>query len=451
MYSNSFRFSRRARGGAVIAMAVALVCVASGCAPGGSAPGNTDATNVTAHTLGDAQVSLTLYDGQGLKPLDDALIAAFQKQHPNVTIAATYDPDNVTSQNQPRRLASETPPDLTRVVSVTANSKAGLLTDLTPYQDLYGWNNMPATQLVQFRAANGVAGSGALYAKPSGFTMTGLYYNKQLAQQIGMDTPPRSVAELTGLFASAKKAGLYGLVVGNKEGTGVFPFQLLLNSGMGVAGVSNWVFNAPGATIDTPEATAAAEQIVRWGKAGYFPEGVNGLDATAADAMFAAGKGVFYAWGNWAAVNLDKTMPGKIGFIPMPPAQAGGQLAAMSDAATAFGIPAKSKHKDAAAAFLDFLSSDKARQIAIENGFMPSGLASQAVPTVPKDSVMSDVVKAFTAVSAAGGQVPFVQNATAAIANQAWNPESQRLYGGEIGPEEFVRNVQATYKSEIEK
>lgn len=443
------RFSRPVRSSALAATALILALVATACAPGGSSSGTVDTTPGDAKPLGDDPVTLTLYDGQGLKTIDDALIAAFQQKHPNVTIDATYDPDNVTSQNQPRRLASETPPDLTRVVSVTANSKSGLLTDLTPYQDLYGWDKMPATQLVQFRAEDGVAGSGPLYAKPSGFTMTGLYYNKQLAQQIGMTTPPTSTAELTELFASAKAAGLAGLVVGNKEGAGVFPFQLLLNSGMGVDDVSKWVFNAPGATVDSPEAIAAADQIVQWSKAGYFPDGVNGLDATAADSLFAEGKGVFYAWGNWAAVNLDKTMPGQVGFIPMPPTKAGGQLAAMSDAATAFGIPSKSKHKDAAAAFLDFLSSDEARQIAIDNGFMPTGLESQSVPTVPTGSVLSDVVQAFTEVSKAGGQVPFVQNATAAIQNQAWTPESQRLYGGEISPKEFVSNVQKTYASEV--
>lgn len=150
MYKNPTRFSRSARGGSVIAMAVAVAFIASGCAPGGSAPDKPNSTPVTANTLGEDPVTLTLYDGQGLKTLDDALIAAFQDQHPNVTIDATYDPDNVTSQNQPRRLASDTPPDLTRVVSVTANSKDGLLTDLTPYQDLYGWDEMPKTQLVQF-------------------------------------------------------------------------------------------------------------------------------------------------------------------------------------------------------------------------------------------------------------------------------------------------------------
>ena len=162
-------------------------------------------------------------------------------------------------------------------------------------------------------------------------------------------------------------------------------------------------------------------------------------------------KGVFFPWGNWDAANLDRTMPGKVGFMPMPPAAAGGQVAAMSDAATAFGIPARSDHKDAAALFLDFLSGDEARQIAIDNGFMPSGTPDQAPPQIKSGSVLDDVVTAFNDVSKAGGQVPFVQNATAGIANQAWNPESQLLLGGKTTPQEFVSHVQAKYESEIDR
>ena len=275
--------------------------------------------------------------------------------------------------------------------------------------------------------------------------MTGLYYDKANAAKIGMTNPPASVEELTALMAKAKSAGLVPMVVHNKEGGGVFPFQLLLNSMLGPDKVAAWVFNAPDATIDTPEAVKAAQQVADWNKAGYFPDGVNGLDANAADALFASGKAVFFPWGNWDAANIDKTLPGKAGFIPMPPATAGGQLGAMSDAATAFGIPAKAKNKDAAALFLDFLSSDEARQIAVDNGFMPSGTDDQAAPTIPAGSVKNDVVAAFKQVSAAGGQTPFVQNATAGISNQAWNPETQLLLGGKSDPQKYVANIQAKY------
>ena len=445
------RHARRVVTGVLGTLAVAGAAACSAPGPAASVAAADSTPTSVSTSIGSEPVSLTLYDGQGLKNVDDALIAAFTKKHPNVTITPTYDPDNVTTQNQPRQLASATPPDLVRVISVAAGTKNNLLTNLDAYATAYGWDTMPASQLAQFRAKDGVAGSGSLYAKASGFTMTGLYYNKKLAAKVGMTTPPASIGELTALMDTAKTDGLVGMVVANKEGGGVFPFQLLINSSMGPEKVSDWVFNAPGATIKTPEAVAAAKQVQEWNAAGFFPESVNALDATSANAIFAADKGLFFPWGNWEAANLDKTMPGEVGFIAMPPATAGGKVAAMSDAATAFGIPSKSKNKDAAAAFLDFLSSDEARQIAIDNGFMPSGLESQAAPTIKPGSVLADVTKAFTEVSAAGGQVPFVQNATAGIANRAWNPESQLLLGGSTTPEQFVTNVQAKYEEELKR
>ena len=444
--------TRRAATGMLGLLTVAGVAACGAPGPASSGGSSAEQTPTAVSTsIGSSPVTLKLYDGQGLKAVDEALIAAFTKKFPNVTITPTYDPDNVTTQNQPRQLASATPPDLVRVISVTAGTKNSLLTNLDAYATAYAWDKLPPSQLAQFRAKEGVAGSGSLYAKASGFTMTGLYYNKKLVQQIGMTAPPASVEELTGLMTKAKAAGLTGMVVANKEGGGVFPFQLLINSSMGPEKVSQWVFNAPGATINTPEAVAAAKQVQDWNKAGLFPESVNALDATAADALFASSKGVFFPWGNWDAANLDKTMPGQVGFMPMPPVTAGGQVGAMSDAATAFGIPSKSKNKDAAAAFLNFLSSDEARQIAVDNGFMPSGLSSQAAPSITAGSVLQDVTKAFAAVSAANGQVPFVQNATAGISNRAWNPESQLLLGGSSTPEKFVANVQAKYDEELKR
>jgi multiple sugar transport system substrate-binding protein/raffinose/stachyose/melibiose transport system substrate-binding protein len=439
-------------GGVLGALAVAGAAGCSAPGPAASDAAAVDATPTAVSTsVGSQPVTLRLYDGQGLKAVDDALIAAFTKKHPNVTITPTYDPDNVTTQNQPRQIASATPPDLVRVISVTAGTKNDLLTNLDAYATAYGWDRLPASQLAQFRQKDGVAGSGSLYAKASGFTMTGLYYNKKLAARVGMTTPPASVDELTGLMTKAKAAGLTGMVVANKEGGGVFPFQLLINSSMGADAVSKWVFNAPGATIDTPQSVAAARQVQQWNKDGLLPASVNALDATAADALFAGDKGLFFPWGNWDAANLDKTMAGQVGFFPMPPATSGGRVAAMSDAATAFGIPTKSQHKDAAAAFLDFLSSDEARQIAVDNGFMPSGRTDQKAPSIRAGSVLTDVSKAFADVSAANGQVPFVQNATAGISNRAWNPESQLLLGGSSTPEQFVQHVQSTYEEELKR
>lgn len=435
-----------------LAAAVAMAACSGPGPSGGSGGGAANNTPMSVNTsIGTNPVTLKLYDGQGLKAIDDALIAAFTKKYPSVTITPTYDPDNVTTQNQPRQLASATPPDLIRVISVTAGTKNNLLTNLDAYSKAYGWDKLPPSQLAQFRAQNGVAGSGSLYAKASGFTMTGLYYSKAVAQQVGMSAPPTTVDEVTSLMGKAKAAGLTGMVVANKEGGGVFPYQLLLNTEMGPDKVSAWVFNAEKATIDTPESVKAAQQVEDWNTAGYFPPGINALDANGGQSLFESKKALFFPWGNWYASAVDKALPGDVGFFPMPASSSGGKPAAMSDAATSFGIPAKSTNQDAAAAFLNFLSSDEARQIAIDNGFMPSGTADQKAPTIKDGSVLNDVTKAFAVISAANGQVPFVQNATAGISNQGWNPESQLWLGGKETSQQFVTNIQAKYQSELKR
>lgn len=440
-----------ARRSLAAAATAAVVAVLAACgAPGAASGGGSDASPASVSTTPPTSpVTLKLYDGQGLSKIDNALIAAFHQEYPTITIKPTYDPDNVATQNQPRQLASATPPDLIRVISIASGTKDNLLTNLDAFSKAYGWDQLPPSQLAQFEATDGVAGSGSLYAKPSGFTMTGLYYNKEVAKKLGITTPPADIAELDKQLAQAKQAGVTPMVVANKDGGGLFPFQLLLNTAMGPDKVAAWVFNAANATIDTSEAVDAASKVAEWNKEGYFPSGVNGLDATAADAAFASGKALYFPWGNWDATNLDTTMPGKVGFVPMPAQTAGGKLAAMSDAATAFGIPSKSKNKDAAGLFLNFLSSDQARQIAVDNGFMPSGPSEAAAPSIKPGSVMNDVVAAFAKVSADGGQVPFVQNATAGISNQAWNPESQLLLGGKESAEQFIKNVQTTYQGEL--
>lgn len=438
---------------AVATLAVVGLGALTACAPGSSAdPTSAAPPESVSTTLGSEPIELTLYDGQGLKKLDEALIAGFEKQYPNVTITGTWDPDDVTTQNQPRQLSSANPPDLVRLISVTDSVKNGLVTNLDPYATAYGWDELPASQLVQYRVSDdGVAGSGSLYAKPSGFTMTGLYYNKDLAQQIGMTQPPASVDELTTLLGKAKSAGLQPIMTGNQQGGAVLSYQMILNTSMGVKPTSDWVFTVAGATIDNPESIKAATVLDEWNKAGYLPEGINGIDGATASGEFTKGTGVFYPSGNWDATTLNTSMPGNVGFMAMPPITTGDDPAATSDAATAFGISAKSANKDAAAAFLNYLSSDEARQAAVDAGFMPSGTAAQPAPTIPADSVLNEVQSAFQAVSAASGQVPFVQNATPGISNRAWNPESQLLLDGQSTPEEFVANVQKEYESELSR
>lgn len=443
-HSNRGRWARRfaaVAGAAILPSTVA-------CAPPGSGYTTTAPTEPVAvrTDLGTDPIELTLYDGAGLKKIDEALIAAFTERHPNVTITARYDPDEVQAVNAPRVLASDNPPDIARIIALPAAVANRQLTELDPWADAYGWNELPEGQMAMYRVDDAaVRGTGPQYTMASGFTLTGLYYNKDLANRIGMTSPPTTVEDFEQALAAAKTAGLVPIMAGNKSAQVTFLVQMMLNASLGRDAVNDWVFNAPGATLDTPAGVDAAAVVADWAANGYFPQDTNGTDATAAAGRFAAGEALFYASGNWDAAALQTKMGGNVGFV-LPPAPAGEPVLAMSDPVSNFAIPSGSDDKNAAAAFLDFLRSEAGRQAAVDAGFAPSGTGE--VPATAPGSLGAQIQAAFGRLVASGGQVQFVQNATNGMSG-TWLPQVQMLAAGRTTPAEMMGAVQSAYEQDL--
>lgn len=433
----------------VLGVSACALFTLAACAPpgGGSAPAASEAAPTDVSTeLGEEPIELTLYDGAGLKAKDEALIEAFEKKYPNVTITGRYDPDDVQAQNAPRVLASDDPPDIARVIALSDVAGDGLLTKLDAYADVYNWDELPEGQLAQYRVnEDGVRGEGSQYTLADGFTVTGFYYNKKLAEQLGMTTPPQTMEELEGLLAKAKDADKVPIMAGNQTGGVVFTTQMMLNNALGSGSINEWVFHAPEATIDTPEAAGAVGTIQDWVEAGYFPADTNGTDATGALGRFANDESLFFFSGNWDAAALDEQMGENVGFF-LPPAPEGAKQATMSDPASNFAVPVGSDDKDAAAAFLNFLRSEEARQAVADVGFAPSGEGK--VPATKEGSVNTQIQEAFAQLVEADGQVQFVQNATNGLTT-TWNSEVQRLVDGSTTPEDLLTAVQRQYESEL--
>lgn len=438
----------RAAKARMTALACAAIVVLPACAPPGSS--NTrSAENAPVRVstdLGDAPIELTLYDGAGLKKIDDALIAAFTEEHPNVTITARYDPDDVQAVNAPRVISSSDPPDIARIIALPAAVRNNQLTDLDPWAAVYGWDQLPAGQQAMYRVdENGVRGAGPQYTMASGFTVTGLYYNKELAARIGMTDPPTSLDDFQQALAAAKAAGIVPVMAGNKSGQVTFSIQMTLNSLLGRDAVNDWVFNAPGATLDTPDGVDAVAIVADWAAEGYLPKDTNGTDSTSATGRFASGEALFYASGNWDAATLQQKMGDNVGFI-LPPARDGDRPVAMSDPVSNFAIPAGSDRKNAAAAFLDFLRSTEARQVAVDAGFAPSGTGP--APTTEPGTLGAEIQAAFAILVTAGGQVQFVQNATNGMSS-TWLAQTQMLVAGKTTPAEMMHAVQSAYEQDL--
>jgi raffinose/stachyose/melibiose transport system substrate-binding protein len=382
------------------------------------------------------------------------LAEEFTKQFPNVTWDISQDQFANLITSTPLVLASDNAPDLLRLPTMVSFAKDGLLMNLDSYAEAFGWNDWPVPQLNQNRIdADGVRGSGTLYAMGLNYSLTGVFYNKELAAQIGMTEAPKTVAEFEGLLAAAKTAGLQPIMIWGsaKSGMGLaFPLQQLMAAYGPVDPINEWIFGKAGATIDTPSNLVAAQKLEEWIKAGYFPVDVNAIEYTDAAARFGAGEGVFTFNGDWQNTGYDTAMPGNVGFFLMPPAEDGGPYAAMSAPLT-FGIAAKAKNPDCAAFFLNWVASnDAAREIDVAiGGSNPGGPAGATMPEVAAGSVTAETLAAGPVMGADGGAMDFIANATSSIFAQGWTPELQKMVGGQQDAAGLLKAVQAEYEREL--
>jgi raffinose/stachyose/melibiose transport system substrate-binding protein len=434
-----------------------MLALAACSSPGGTAPTSTSASTSSATfaggtpSCGTTPVSLSTYIETGF-PTPNKLSEEFTKQYPNVTFNIREDQFAVITQNAPRVLVDD-PPDLMRLPQVSELAKDGLLLNLDPYAKAFGWDKWPASQLEQMRVqANGRRGDGSLYAMGLNFSMTGVFYNKELAAKFGMTSAPTTLAELDADLKKAKEAGLTPAAQFNGGATGglAFPLQGLMAAYGDASAINAWIFQKPGATIDTPTNLQAAEHLKSWIDAGYFASDINSIDYATMMSRFIDGKSVFIFNGDWESGNLDAKMAGNVGFFLMPPAAAGGKFGAMSAPLT-YGISAKAKHPDCAAFFLNWVATnDKARMIDVQvGGSHPMGPADAFMPSIDASTVTAQTLAAGAQIGADNGAMDFIANATGAIYAKSWTPNLQKMDAGQLDAKGLLSAVQGDYQSEI--
>lgn len=438
----------------VAAVAAAAALLLAACAPGGNSEAGPMPSKPVATGVGSEPVTLKLLVTSGVDvPYFTALGKLFHARYGNVTVKVESQDYAALTTNIAHILAGSNVPDLVRVPQFGNLIKDHLLTNLDPYATAYGWDKWPQSQFATTRVGpdGKQRGTGSLYGAGPGFGLTGVYFNKTLAQRIGMTRPPATVAEFEQLLAKAKDAGLQPIMINGKDGGSVYPLQnLVMSYADDAQAVQDWNYAKPGASIDNAATVKAATTLQRWGQAGYLPADVNSIDQTRAPAEFAKGNGVFFPSGNWQAPGLDKAGAGQFGFFLFPPGDAGGPSYAMTAAAN-LGIPAKSPHADVAAAFLDFVQTNpEARQDTVTlGGLVPAGPSGAPAPTAPEGSAVAATVSAFQDLLKSNGLVGFMADATASIHVNSLIPQTQLLLAGKTTPEAFAAKVQSDYKRDL--
>jgi raffinose/stachyose/melibiose transport system substrate-binding protein len=418
-----------------------------------TAPKAEEPTATKAPELPNCGTDPVVMNGYFETGFDDVikLTEEFTKQFPNVTWDIKQDQFTNLINETPRLLTGDNPPDVIRLPTFVSFAKEGLLLNLDDYATAFGWNDWPVPLQFARMDANGIRGSGTLYAFGLNYQLTGVFYNKQQAAQIGMTEPPKTLAEFDDLLAKAKTAGLQPIMEWGsaKSGMGLaFPLQQLMADYGPTQPINDWIFDKPGATIDTPSNLQAAQHLETWLKNGYFPSDINAIEYTDAATRFGKGEGVFTFNGDWQNKGYNDAMPGNVGFFVMPPLEAGGQPAAMSGPLT-FGVAATAKHADCAAFFFNWIATnEKARQINVDyGGSNPGGPADASIPTVPEGSVTKDTLAGGPKVGS--NAMDFIANATSSIFAQGWTPELQKMVGGKQDAAGLLKAVQTEYEREL--
>jgi raffinose/stachyose/melibiose transport system substrate-binding protein len=434
----------------------ALVSIAAGC---GGTPGSSGSSTKTstaavkpmtaAQIKAAGNVNLSIVDSQqgGEATAIDTIIKNFMAKYPNVHIKRTYKDFDTYKKTLKLSMSSSDGPDIAVANPPTAEPvvQAGLVEPLDRYFKAYGWNaTYPASVRTFLRIApSGKSyGTGELYGVGLGGQISGLFYNPKLMAKLGIQKPA-TFADFEQALATAKAKGVQPLELGNLE---KWPASQTLTYIMSALvpqqKISDWVAGKPGATFKDPSFIKAAATLKSWVDKGYINNDANGVSIDAAIAKFSKGGSLFLGQGFDEWPDIDKSMKSDYGtqpgFMTMPQLKAGEPPVALGYTTNPYMIRSGGKHKDVAAAFLNYLISPENESIRFNAGVLP--LSSKHAPG-PTDTVYGDVLKAWDATYSRDALVPFLDWATPTVGDTLF-AAVQELIAGKASPQKVADTVQ---------
>jgi len=426
---------------------VAVFLALSACTPGSTAdaPDERSAGEVTTDVAKLGEVTLTVWDQEvrgGQEKQISALNAEFERRYPNITIdrvSRSFDDLRDTVKNG---LSGADGPDVTQVNNgrqdMGAFVKAGLLQPLDGYAEAYDWTGRfpdSVRGLASYPETGDSLGDGKLYGLPQTGELVGVYYNKGKLTQLGIQ-PPKTWAEFDAALATTKTAGELPIQFGNLDKSGG-PYLLALNmhrSGKPKDEAALATGRAAATWLADPWRDAAGK-LVGWVDNGYLTPGFAGLSGDDAWANFAKGQGVFLVSGTWLVPDLSAAMGDQVGFL-LPPAT-DGAVSVTGGTGLPWAISGKSEHPDAAAAYIDFITSLKAMKVLADNGNLPVLDADKQQVT----GLASEVFAAWQQASNSPGLVPYLDYATP-DAYDVISGAVEQLLGKRTGVEDCLGTLQ---------
>lgn len=328
-------------------------------------------------------------------------------------------------------------------------STAGMIKDITNQVN-------PYTDRFNKAALNPYTFEGKIFAVPSGSMGTSaVYYNKKLLDDNGLK-PPKTLQELESLNAALKQKGLSTFSFMGKD-IYMWPmwfFQTFAQTS-GNQSVERTMDTLRGkAKFTDPDYVAAMKALQQIGKSGSYIPGVNGVDETAAKAIFATGKAAMFYGGSWVSdgfIKAAKDSGGKLELavakFPLVTEQAGikAESTGGSGAAMAISATIDPQKENLAQKFLDYWTSDKLQQQMLDdtNGVFAVNVNVKSKST---DPVIEDLTTNYLP-----DTVTFLDWYWPPEITKAFQQNIQAVVGGQKEPEAAMQEIQKTFDDLVAK
>lgn len=348
----------------------------AGASSGAPAQGTPSASSAEKVTL-----SLLVDNTQESVTTAQALIDAFQKKHPNITIELETRPGGSEGDNFVKtRLATG---DMNDIFFYNSGS---LMQALNPEQNMVDLTNEPfmADVIDSFKPT--VTFNGKIYGAPQGSAMGGGWlYNKKIYEQLGLSVP-KTWAELMENGEKIKAAGITP-VIGSFKDTWTSQLIVLADYYNVQAEYPNFAedYTANKAKFaTTPAALRSFEKLQEVHDRGFLNKDVMATTYDAAIKMLVEGKGAHYPMLTFALPVIEQNYPDKlndIGFFAQP-----------SDSPDIHGLTVwmpggayiykNSKHIEEAKQFVAFIASKEGTEVyaSVRKPYGPWAIKGASLP-----------------------------------------------------------------------
>jgi raffinose/stachyose/melibiose transport system substrate-binding protein len=321
---------------------------------------------------------------------------------------------------------------------------AGLLRPLDEYAETFGWVDRFGESVLRgqrFSDDGKTYGTGSLWMLAPAATFVGLYVHMANLEQLGLEIP-ETWDDFVASLEAAKTAGLTPIAQGLQDGwPAIHLFTSFQNLQVPTAQLRDIVFHTNPASFDTPENIEAARIGQEFGANGYLSEGFLGKTVQAAIDDFIAGSALYFLQGTYFSAPIAAALGDGVQ-MTLVPGNPDGPFTVTGGPGLGWGISSKSANPDAAACYIDWRTGPRASELFVSEGGLPAMPYDYQGDSAFTRSVFDSWAEAVER----DAVVPYIDFAATTLLD-VMTAASQQLVGGQITPEQYVKDVQAQYET----